>query len=286
MLFTASTLSLCFIPPENHQASAAQWGRDCFRRVLAAACADDPKLDRVRHEIFWLQPPRDSSPEQPTRFDAEQWDGRPGRPRFVIGTRHGCGVITTLGDEANELLLASLGILRDALHAHWGRRPEVNIDPSHCSLDLFCEEATRYRIENFCIKDRCAARAGFWRQFTDHSPEKAPLTDRAALQRIERRIREGIQEQSQIFGWQLPVDSLRIFSLDATRRSPVNVRGFKRVPRCVVTFQSTFRLTGQWHLGSLISRGYGRVLIDHSPRPKNRQEPPREVRALAHAALV
>ena len=286
MKFTASTISLCFTPPEAHQVSRDERGGDCFRRVLARAVGNGPSMDEVRREIFWLSPPKGEGQQASLHFDDRTWHGRHGRPQYVIATGDGCGVITSLSPEANRLLLASVGALQDALHVHWGKRPAVKVNEHSCALDLSCGEVTRYRIGQFCINDECASRAKFWLQFKD-APSGNLLTDRALLRRIERRILMDVETQCQNFGWKLPdIGQLRIFGLDAHRLSPVNVRGVKFTPRCDITFQSTSRLTGHWFIGSLISRGFGKLQTDFMPRGRFQVRPRKTQEGQGSIALV
>jgi hypothetical protein len=178
--------------------------------------------------------------------------------RYTTARRGRSLDIIALGQPAVEQLFAKGHLISDALAQEFGTSPCDGREIGMCSIDLG-RTPTRYRIPRMIIQKyqyeeifRAAERD------LRNGRQSEVLRDRVA-----QVIGRDLVRQAELMAIDIPKES-QIGNVELDDLKPVKVVPGRYNLSAVVRFSMSHRLAGQWAVGHLASRGYGRIFTTYS----------------------
>lgn len=217
---------------------------DQARKVLAQAAELLPEHQSVPAEIF--------------HYSANSQHPKTGTSPFRFGGGRGRFLIHAIGEEAVDELSACGHLITKALGRHYGGPLKETRQVKDVFLDVSSRLET-FRVPFMVIQ-------GNAREFELLTPAaKEGLVTPEVLSLVEKKIRRGIDKQYSLYGAELNEDDYILGDVEIQGNKggkfvPVSVgNGVYWLAAKEVRFTTNLQLAGPWHVGHLISRGYGRI---------------------------
>jgi len=180
--------------------------------------------------------------------------------RFMTARRGKSLDIIALGQSAIEQIMTKGHLLSTALAELFGATIREQREIGMCSVDLG-RTPIRYRIPRMVIQ-KYQYEEKFREAERDHKNGKpsAILCDHVA-----QVISRDLVRQAELMAIDIP-EEIQIGNIELDNLKPVKVVSGRYNLSAAVQFSMSHKLTGQWAVGHLASRGYGRVLTEYYRR--------------------
>ena len=178
--------------------------------------------------------------------------------RYTTARRGRALDIIALGQPAIEQLLAKGHLISTALAKEFGISPCDGREIGICSVDL-AQTPTRYRIPRMVIQKH-----QYEEKFSAAEREHKRGKPSAILRdHVAQVINRDLVRQAELMAVDIP-EEIQIGNVELDDLKPVKVVPGRYNLSATVRFSMTHKLSGQWAVGHLASRGYGRILTAYS----------------------
>lgn len=190
----------------------------------------------------------DGSPLLPPAFFHYGANGRPaqGSPDIrIVGGRGWVGILSRSGD--NPLFDMAVGIASRIVGTHYGIPVKITVEQPEYGFEA-TERPVRYHLRDVAIKARSKVRR-----------------EMPGIDLIRNRLLTGLVDESGRLGWDLPGDDALGIQVHDLRQIGMRLGTTAGATNEYVTLINAdvsmfLNLRGLWQIGSLQSRGYGRVV--------------------------
>lgn len=173
-------------------------------------------------------------------------------PNFHIAAINGEIVITALGPEAAQILIANTQTI-EALIRFSFPKATTRMQAGICSA-YESNRLTTYRIPSLVFQ-----RSTKQFQALREVVQAKRFNDPELLKAVESVVRRGIDRQADFLGISIPED-FTLGDTEITNLPAVHIKDKRYAMAARMTIKCGLKLSGHWHVGQLCSRGYGKII--------------------------